>query len=93
MMYIIQLCDMAYQSRNIYCFGTLNSMLVSSLKKLSMDNVDIDLWFTGIGDIAKICILVDIPCIMLSYVCTGIPWTYLPGGGKVSQFTLECMNL
>ena len=71
----------------------LNSMLVSSLKKLSMDNVDIDLWFTGVGDIAKICILVDIPCIMLSYVCTGIPWTYLPGGGKVSQFTLECMNL
>ena len=44
----------------------LNSMLVSSLKKLSMDNVDMDLWFTGVGDSAKICILVDIPCIMLS---------------------------
>ena len=71
----------------------LNSMFVSSLKKLSMDNVDMDLWFTGVGDKAKICILVDIPYIMLSYVWIGMPWTYLPGGGKDSQSTLECMNL
>ena len=51
----------------------LNSIEVSSLKKLSMPTVDMALWFIGIFDKEKICSLVVMPCITDSYVGTGIP--------------------
>ena len=51
----------------------LNSIEVSSLKKLLMPTVDMALWFIGIFDKEKICSLVVMPCISDSYVGAGIP--------------------
>ena len=51
----------------------LNSIEVSLLKKLLMPTVDMALCFIGIFDKEKICSLVVMPCIIHSYVGTGIP--------------------
>ena len=51
----------------------LNSIEVSLLKKLSIPTVDMALWFIGIFDKEKIYSLVVMPCIIDSYVGTGIP--------------------
>ena len=66
---MVELCNMTDQSGMSTALGQprpLNSICVRSLKKLSMDNVEMDLWLTGVCDREKICILVDMPCIILS---------------------------
>ena len=61
----VQFSDMRYEPWYVHSFGTT--------KKLSMPTVDMALWFIGIFDKEKICSLVVMPCIIDTYVGTGIP--------------------